>query len=89
MMSDFSSLAFGIFALGYESWREAVEIKSLLADGSDLGKPMDVGSVLPAKGFTRLSCIFFGLLYTFYELKKDWNQEEEEDFKKRLSCSLC
>ena len=52
---------------------------------------MVFGCVQPAKGFSRLSIIFFGLLYSYHVLQKSWTDDpdSELDFKRCLAPNSC
>ncbi len=73
-----------ILSLGYESWRESVELKPVHHD--QLGKPLDFGVVEPTKGSGRISMLLFIIWYSYIEMKqvlKD-HSDERTEFKEQL-----
>ena len=76
--------ATSIWSAGYESFRENVEVKAW--DESCLGKPLDLGLLGPAKGWGRLSIIYFAVIRSYAELKNSWDGDTENEFKRPTSC---
>ena len=76
--------ATSIFTTAFEPWRENIEVK--VWEDSTLGQPLSFGSLGPAKGFGRLSILFFGVLYTYLEMQKKWDAETETAFQKYTGC---
>ena len=74
VLQDWLSTAANIYALGFESFREAVELKGSNCEG----KALDFGAVEVAKGFTRMSILLFGILWTYIELQKDWESRASQ-----------
>ncbi|CAJ1387015.1 unnamed protein product [Effrenium voratum] len=70
-----------IYANGYEIHREAVEIR-MVATHPVPGGNFGYGSVIPNKGFGRVTMLLFGILYTYQELWAKMSQEEQNDFRR-------
>ena len=85
ILEDWKATACNIYGLGFEAWRETVELK-----GSGLeGQAMGIAGVEVAKGFTRMSILLFGIVWSYVTLKDDWDKAVEEDFKKCLDPIYC
>ena len=78
ILPDWLATAANLFSLGYESWREVVEVK-------EMGP--DFGTVLPSKGFTRISIILFGLSYTFKSLQKQFGNADDPELVDFQRCT--
>ena len=84
-LADWKNNLKDILAAGFESHREATEIRPLLDD--QLGKTMTPFCVTPAKGWGRISCIWFAILHT-YKTNREFRDEELQDMKRRCVLSL-
>ena len=82
VLQEWQVHAGSIWATGFEGWRESVEVK--VWQDSALGKPLEFGSLGPAKGFGRLSILYFAVLHTYLELKQSWDEETEQEFRKYI-----
>jgi len=71
-------LAKDIFANNYESHREPVELKfvSQLQKGNDLTCFCFVAN----KGASRVNVLWFGVLWTYFHLKMDMNDDMNNEF---------
>ena len=78
---DWTCLAQDIFHAGYEDHRAVVEVYISASVAEE--EPLGYGSLRPNKGFTRLSVLFFGLLYTYKELSQHMGEPEQDDFNRR------
>ena len=67
MMEDWLLHSSSIWSVGYESWRESVEIKPV--DPNMVGRPLAFGCVEPTKGSGRISMLLFTIWYSYFELK--------------------
>lgn len=79
MMEDWLKHASSIWAVGYEAWREAVEIKPL--NVATLGKALSAGAVEPTKGTGRISILLFTVWYSYLELKNFLVDGSDERFE--------
>lgn len=82
MYEDWLGNATSIWALGYEPWREAVEIKPC---GDDvLGQTFWHKSVEATKGIGRVSVLLYTVWYSYFKLKDVLveNSPEREEFQK-------
>ena len=75
---DWVSHAMSIWTLGYEAWREPVELKPLRSDS--LGAQMEFGFVEACKGVGRLAILLFTVAYTYKHYSSHMTEEESEDF---------
>ena len=66
-----------LFHMGYESNREPMEVRK-----RDVGTHM--AKVQPVKGLGRCSIIYFGVLFTYLEMRNDLSPEELADFRRPL-----
>ena len=78
-LADWLNTLRDIALCGFESHREATEIRPLKSEL--LGQRLVPLSITPAKGWGRLSCVWFCLLYTYMKLKPEG--EMLADFKRR------
>ena len=85
LLREWQVHATSIWSTGFESWRENVEIKAW--DDSCLGKALSFGAVGPAKGYGRLSILYFAAIYTYLEVQSSWDPDTEAEFKKPLGCT--
>ena len=67
MLEDWLTHAASIWAIGYEPWREAVEIKP--TSQTVLGNHMGFADVEPTKGVGRISMLLFTVWYSYLKLK--------------------
>jgi glycyl-tRNA synthetase alpha subunit len=67
MLEDWLTHAASIWAIGYEPWREAVEIKP--TSQTVLGQHMGFADVEPTKGVGRISMLLFTVWYSYLKLK--------------------
>ena len=75
-----------ILNTGFESHREATEIRPLAEDL--LGRPMTPFCVTPSKGWGRISCIWFAILHTF-KTNREFREDELQDMKRqRTACGF-
>ena len=81
-LKDWGQHAISIWSLGYEAWREAIEIRP--GNQALLGQPCDYGTIEACKGTGRVSMLLFTVLYTYLEMKDGLSPEEMAGFKKNL-----
>jgi len=67
-----------VLLCGFESWRETLEVKSMVA--MPYGQPMDFGQVLVVKGNGRLSVVLWAIMHTYTHLRDRMSPEEKADF---------
>ena len=67
MLEDWLAHASSIWSIGYEAWRETVEVKPVNVDL--LGKCLGFGTLEPTKGSGRISMLLFTLWYSYLEMK--------------------
>ena len=67
---------------GCESWREPVEVR--VEDPALIDHSMSHGCLIPTKGLTRVSIIFFGLIFSYKNLREviDADQQLQDDFSR-------
>lgn len=80
ILEDWSSTAHSIWGLGYEAWREPLELKPTRPDM--LGCPMQFASVEATKGLGRLGVLLFSVTYTFVSFPTSLSDEELTDFQR-------
>ena len=78
-MEDWASHALSIWNLGFEGWREAIEIKAI--SQNTVGRTLIFGSVEAAKGTGRISILLYTLCQT-YLMKNSLTQDELDQFAK-------
>lgn len=81
-LADWMTHAVSIWITGFESWREAIEIKPLPI--AEAKKPLVFGSLEAAKGKGRMSIILFTIVYSYLKLKNNLSDPELQDFGKFL-----
>ena len=83
MLEDWLTHAASIWAIGFEPWREAVEIKPTTA--SQLGRAFGFANVEATKGVGRISMLLYTVWYSYLKLKEVLlNPPEREEFTKHL-----
>ena len=81
ILEDWMVHASSIWAVGYEPWRESVEMKPV--DASLLGQPLEFGSLEVTKGTGRVSILLFTVWYSYMKLKALLESDEErQEFRK-------
>ena len=80
ILQEWQVHATSIWSTGFEGFRENIEVK--VWQDSSLGKALEFGALGPAKGFGRLSILYFAVLYSYLELKQSWDDETEAEFRK-------
>lgn len=81
LLQDWLGTAHDVYHLGYEGWRESIEVR--VCEDDLLGKGMENSCLVPSKGFGRSSVLLFGVLFTFHKLKDQLSSEEVADFARR------
>lgn len=79
-LADWMTHAVSIWSLGFEDWREAIEVKPSPSCVS--GQPLSYGCLEVAKGSGRMTILLYPMVYTFVNLKNSMSNEEMEEFKK-------
>lgn len=79
-LADWMTHAVSIWSLGFEDWREAIEVKPTPSCVS--GQPLSYGCLEVAKGSGRISILLYAMVYTFVNLKNSMSNEEMEEFQK-------
>lgn len=84
ILEEWATLAQDIFHGGWENHRAPLEIR--LTVKVKTGEPVVFASLLPSKGFSRLSVLLFGLLWTYTKLEPlGMSEEKAKDFA-RWAC---
>lgn len=78
VFTDWIRTANDIWYNGYEVCRDNVEARP--QSTALLGGPMQLSSLVPTKGITRVSIIMFGLVYTYQNLQKEMTDSVKADF---------
>ena len=81
-MKDWGQHAISIWGVGYEGWREAIDIRPI--NQALLGQPCDFATIEACKGTGRVSMLLFTVLYVYLEMKEGLSPEEMTGFKKNL-----
>ena len=81
-LADWMTHALSIWVTGFESWREAIEIKPLST--AEAGKPLVFGCLEAAKGKGRMSIILFTMAYSYLKLKNNLSDPELQELGKFL-----
>lgn len=69
-----------VFQAGYESHREPLEVR--LRENPDGVARM--ARLVPVKGVGRTSVIWFGILFTYLQMKDTMSEDEVQDFRRWL-----
>lgn len=77
LLQDWRSNALDIYSNGFESFRESVEIRF---SRDPLPDRFGYGDGIPVKGLGKVSILFFGLLFTYLQLRDSLTPEEMNDF---------
>jgi len=77
-LADWMTHASSIWSVGFEAWREALELKPLPVCES--GKPMVFAGCEVVKGAGRASILLFTVTYTYLKLKNSLSEEELKGF---------
>lgn len=72
---DWMTHATSIWSLGYEHWREAVEVKPVEAGLEN--KPLTYHSLEATKGTGRVGILLFSLAWSYLKLKTDLESSAE------------
>ena len=67
VFDDWLLHASSIWAVGFEPWRESIEVKPLREDL--VGNDLDFGVLEPTKGLGRVSMLLFTVFYSYLKLK--------------------
>ena len=82
--ADWISTATSIWSIGFESWREAVEVKP--CQPSLIGKPLEFQSIECTKGSGRVSVLLFTVTCCYLDLQKNLSVEELAEFRQPPGC---
>jgi len=77
ILEEWASTARDIYHGGWENHRQPVEIR--LTDKAVPGSALPFASLLPSKGFARLSILLFGLVWS-YQNKETLSNDQHRDF---------
>eukprot|EP00435_Cladocopium_sp_Y103_P018177 s4758_g4.t1 len=79
ILEEWASTARDIFHGGWENHRQPVEIR--LTEKAVAGSALSFASLLPSKGFARLSILLFGLAWS-YQNKEKLSNDQNKDFER-------
>ena len=79
-LADWMIHASSIWSVGFEAWREALELKPLPVCES--GNPMVFAGCEVVKGAGRASILLYTITYTYLKLKNSLSEEELQDFRR-------